>query len=192
VEDGWHRVALVVERDVHFQRNPDLAALMLDAAAPHHPPAAADITLGIGSLSLRMLAIDLPPGCREGPLGRVDRPACEALREEAAVLKDWIKARNDAGDAFVVLGAFARRMGPRDPLLTMMAGGMPLARATEGRDSPCAGGEPFVDHILAGGAARSWMDPATLRVLVFRSDDGLAADQAAEHCAVSIHFRLPG
>ncbi len=188
---GWQRVGIAVRRGIAFTVNPDVTALELDASARRHPGSGADITLDLGGITLRVLAVDLAVGCRDGPLGRFDRPACEVLREQALATQAWIDLRVAAGEAFVMLGAFGREMGPRDPFLALLVKPTPLVRATEGRDSPCAGGEPFVDHILAGGPARDWLRPSTLRVQPFRPSDAVAREQASEHCPVSVHLAIP-
>lgn len=82
-------------------------------------------------------------------------------------------------------------MGPSDGLLAALQQAAPLARATEGHDSPCWGGEHFIDHILAGGAARNWLDPASLRVLVY-SEGTDRKEHLSDHCPVSARFHLPG
>jgi len=189
---GWQRVGLAVRRGIRFAVNPDVAALELDPTARRHPGSGADLTLDLDGTKLRVLAVDLVVGCRDGPLGRFDRPACEILREQALALQAWIGARTQDGEAFVLLGAFGRQMGPRDAFLALLTKPAPLARATEGRDSPCAGGEPFVDHIVAGGPARDWLEPWTLRVQAFRASDMVPREQASEHCAVSVRLMLPG
>ena len=67
-----------------------------------------------------------------------------------------------------------------------------LARATEGHSDPCWGENgDFIDHILAGGAARAWMQPATLRVLVYRETDPALKERLSDHCPVSVRFDLP-
>ncbi len=40
-------------------------------------------------------------------------------------------------------------------------------RATEGRSSPCWGGEAFIDHIVLGNAARDWLQPDGCGVLTY-------------------------
>jgi len=92
---------------------------------------------------------------------------------------------------FLLLGDFNRRMENRDELLSALVATSPLLRATEGRASPCWGGNSFIDHILAGGAARGWMEPNTLRVMVYRETSDAAKQQLSDHCPVSVRFQLP-
>jgi hypothetical protein len=82
-------------------------------------------------------------------------------------------------------------MDGNDDLVAAFATAAPLTRATEGQSSPCWGGNTFIDHILAGGPARAWMQPATMRVLVYRETNPAAKDHLSDHCPVSVRFRLP-
>jgi hypothetical protein len=82
-------------------------------------------------------------------------------------------------------------MDGRDELLAALNQAAPLARATEGKGTPCWGGNSFIDHILAGGAARGWMVPDTLRVMVYRESGEAAKGQLSDHCPVSVRFHLP-
>lgn len=91
---------------------------------------------------------------------------------------------------FVLLGDFNRRMEGRDELLAALNSASPLTRATEGHATPCWGGNTFIDHILAGGAARGWMQADTLRVMTYREGEA-AKESLSDHCPVSIRFRLP-
>ena len=90
---------------------------------------------------------------------------------------------------FIVLGDFNRWMDGNDQVIAALREAAPLARATEGQSSPCWGGERFIDHILAGGAAAHWMQPATLTVQVFRETGEEWKDRLSDHCAVAVHFR---
>jgi hypothetical protein len=48
-----------------------------------------------------------------------------------------------------------------------------------------------VDHIIAGGAARGWMQADSLRVLVYREQGRDWRERLSDHCPVSVRFRLP-
>ena len=63
------------------------------------------------------------------------------------------------GVAFAILGDFNRHMDGRDQFWSALRQAAPLTRATEGRASPCWGGEAFIDHIMLGNAAREWLLP---------------------------------
>ena len=99
--------------------------------------------------------------------------------------------RRADGEPFALLGDFNRWMDGRDELLEALSSTAPLLRATEGKASPCWGGGRFIDHILAGGAARGWMQPATLRVMTYREQEPEWRERLSDHCPVSVRFQLP-
>ena len=186
------RVGLVVRRGIPFTVNPDDVALV----PPHSGlRSGADITLHLPGGDLRVLAVHLKAGCHFSSL-HGDRPACAELARQVPALAAWIRARASAGEAFVVLGDFNRWMDTRnfrpDELWTRLDAVAPLVRATAGYASPCVGGERFIDHIIAGGAARGWLQPRTLRVLVLRERGRVREKRLSDHCPVSVWFRPPG
>ena len=92
---------------------------------------------------------------------------------------------------FLLLGDFNRWMDGRDEFYAALAATAPLLRPTAGQTSPCWGGGGFIDHILAGGAARGWVKPDSLRVLVY-AEQGIAWKQRlSDHCPVSVRLALP-
>ena len=185
------RTGLAIRRGLAFTANPDLTALDLYPAARHRLRSGADITLATPSGPLRLLSVHLKTGCREDPLHRSTRPQCVTLAGQLPPLEAWVAARREEAAAFVLLGDFNRWMSPRDGFWAGLAAAAPLARATEGRTSPCWGGGGFIDHIIAGGAATAWMRPDTLRVLVFRETGREWKERLSDHCPVSVRFQLP-
>jgi endonuclease/exonuclease/phosphatase family metal-dependent hydrolase len=189
------RVGLAIRRGISFTANPDLRGL-----DPYPPDAAeqlrsgADITLHLGGTNLRILAVHLKTGCWEVPLSDRRRRACAVLNEQLPVLERWIAARHREGVPFLILGDFNRVLGPHDAFLAGLDRITPLAVATEGYHNPCWGGRysTFIDQILAGDAARQWMDPASFRVLVYRETAPIWRQRLSDHCPVVVDFRLPG
>lgn len=192
-DDVIQRVGFAVRRGLRFEANPDLAALV--------PPgerlrSGADITLITPGGRLRLLAVHLKAGCREDPIASRRRPACPLLRFQLAALQGWIAQRAAEGVPFVILGDFNRWMEPPDTFWPALQQAAPMLRATAGFSSPCWGGGRFIDHLLAGGAARAWLEPASLHVLVYRDADPALTryedrDRLSDHCPVSALFRLP-
>jgi endonuclease/exonuclease/phosphatase family metal-dependent hydrolase len=180
------RVGIAVRRGLHYDINPDVTAL-----AENHLRSAADVTLHLGSVDLRILAVHLKKGCRDQPLPRAKSPACVELEDQVAPLVNWITERKNEGVPFIILGDFNRWMDGRDALLADLRKAAPLVRATEGRSSPCWGSENFIDHILAGGEAANWMQPSTLRVLIYRETEPAWRDRLSDHCPVSVRFLVP-
>lgn len=184
------RTGFAVRRGLVVERNPDLVALDIDPEARHRLRSGADITVVTPGGRLRLLNVHLKTGCHQARLTSAARN-CQTLSRQVAALQGWVAQRLAEGVPFVLLGDFNRVMDGRDELLAALQGVSPLARATEGQGTPCWGGNSFIDHILAGGAARSWMDPASLRVLVYRETGREAMAGLSDHCPVSVRFRLP-
>ena len=185
------RVGFAVRRGIAVHRNPDLAGLDLYPAAEFRLRSGVDITLDLPSGPIRLLGVHLKTGCQRDRLDTSPRPQCATIRGQIPVLQGWIAQRRAEGVPFLLLGDFNRWMDGSDQVLAMLQSSGPLARATEGHASPCWGGGNFIDHILAGGAARTWMDPATLRVLVYH-EGADRKEHLSDHCPVSVKLHLPG
>ncbi len=185
------RTGLAIRRGLSFTVNPDLTALDLYPNARFRLRSGADITLFLSSGPLRLLAVHLKTGCREDPLFGSARPQCAMLAAQLPPLESWIAARRAEATPFVLLGDFNRWMHGRDAFWAGMNDAAPLVRATAGRSSPCWGGGGFIDHVIAGGAAAAWMQPETLRVLVFRETGQDWKMRLSDHCPVSVRFRTP-
>ena len=183
------RVGFAVRRGIHYLVNPDLTGLDVDPG--HRLRSGADITLQLDS-PLRVLALHLKTGCLDQPLRRTGRRACAELRAQIPPLQRWIAARVEEGVAFAILGDFNRHMAAGDQVWNAMQQAAPLTLTTDGRSSPCWGGEQFIDHILLGGAARGWLEPASLRVLVYRETSDDWRDRLSDHCPLSVRLRLEG
>jgi endonuclease/exonuclease/phosphatase family metal-dependent hydrolase len=189
------RVGFAIRRGIAFRRNPDLTALVPYPDAKFPLRSGADVTLEIGGRSLRLLAVHLKTGCWDVPVG-TRKSACETLDRQIPPLRAWIAAREAEGAAFVVLGDFNRVMDGGDEFHRAIDPGEgeeggALLRADAGRASPCWGGEHFIDHILLGGAARGWMVPDSLRVMVYRQTDPTWKDRLSDHCPVSVGLSVP-
>jgi endonuclease/exonuclease/phosphatase family metal-dependent hydrolase len=186
------RTGFAIRKGLAFVANADLRALdVYPPDAPHPLRSGADITLMLGGSRLRMLAVHLKTGCREDPPSHSRRPACHTLAQQLPVLRNWIAARRQEGIPFVVLGDFNRWMDGDDPFLAALRQVTPLVRATEGHADPCWGGGRFIDHILAGGPAVTWLQPQTLRVMVYHETDPALREHLSDHCPVSVQLKLP-
>ena len=183
------RTGLVVRRGLKYDINPDVTAI---AGDPHlRLRSGADITLHLGTGTLRLLAVHLKQGCQAQPLANSTRRSCVELRTQIDPIKAWVAERTAAGESFLILGDFNRWMDGRDQFLAALQQAAPLSRATEGRSSPCWGAETFIDHILAGGSARAWMRPETLMVMRYRETGPEWKERLSDHCPVSVRLIVP-
>ena len=180
------RVGFAIRHSLAFHANPDLASL-----ATGRLRSGADITLDLPGGRLRLLAVHLKSGCREDRLSGTPRGACETLRDQIAPLQAWVAARRDEGVAFMLLGDFNRWMDNGDGFWAALDRTAPLRRATAGQSSPCWGGGGFIDHLIAGGAARDWMVADSLRVLVYRERGAAWKETLSDHCPVSVRLVAP-
>lgn len=187
-DDVVQRVGFAVRKGLDFTANPDVTSL---DPPQSHLRSGADITLHWAGGKLRLLAVHLKQGCREDRLTDRNRRACPILRDQLAALQEWVAEREADGEAFVLMGDFNRWMDGNDAFYPALQRSGALARVTAGRSSPCWGGEGFIDHIIAGGAARGWVEPATVRVLVYRETGKEWQDRLSDHCPVSVKFALP-
>ncbi len=186
------RVGFAVRRGIPVVPHPDLVALdVYPPAAPAHLRSGADITLDLPGGMLRLLAVHLKAGCRSDPFASSRRPACRVLAAQSRVMQAWVAARAEAGEAFAVLGDFNHLAAADDDVATTLEAAAPLIEPTADHASPCRrGGERFIDRILLGGAARNWLEPESLRVLVYHEPGQIAGRHLSDHCPVSVRLHL--
>jgi endonuclease/exonuclease/phosphatase family metal-dependent hydrolase len=186
------RTGFAVRQGLRFTANPDLVSLNVTPDAPNPLRSGADITLELpGGSKLRLLSLHLKSGCKEDRLGSTARPQCAPLRLQLAALQGWITQRRAEGVPFLLLGDFNRWMQPREEFWQGLEQAAPLLRATAGMASPCWGGGGFIDHIIAGGAARGWMVPNSLRVTVFREQGAEWRARLSDHCPIAVRLAIP-
>jgi endonuclease/exonuclease/phosphatase family metal-dependent hydrolase len=185
-ETDVQRPGFAIRRGLAWRANPDLMELDLAPNARFSLRRGADITVEIAGRSLRLLNVHLRAGCTWDAIAGSERVACVELARQAGHIARWIAARRVAGEAFAVLGDFNRRMEGDDDVFAILARAAPLTRATEGFSNPCWGGAVFIDHILLGGAAREWLVPRSLRVMVYRETDRSFRERLSDHCPVSV------
>ncbi len=135
-----------------------------------------------------MLVVHLKTGCWDNKLQGRGSSACRTLKQQLAVLEQWLAARRAEGVGFVLMGDFNRNMPAGDGFLDGLEQAAPMALATAGYASPCWGGEAFIDHILVGGPVRRWVRPHSLRVMVYRETDAAMKERISDHCPVSIRL----
>ena len=190
-DDVVQRTGFAVRRGLTVERNPDLVGLDVYPDAKFRLRSGADITVVLPGGRLRLLDVHLKTGCHEDRLTS-RRRACETLNRQLPPLEGWMAQRKAEGVPFVLVGDFNRVMDGNDDLLAALNSVSPLLRVTEGKSTPCWGGNTFIDHILAGGPARGWVERETMQVMLYRETDPERKEHLSDHCAVSVQFRLPG
>jgi len=181
------RVGLAIRRGIAVVKNPDLASLDVEPTAKYKLRDGLDATLTLRSGGMvRILVVHLKTGCQSDALASSARPQCALLRLQFPPLAAWIGARAAEKTPFLILGDFNRVFDTPDPVADTIFHAAPLVRATEGFQNPCWDGAPFIDHILAGGAAMRWLEPETLRVQIFREIGQGWKDRLSDHCPVSV------
>ena len=189
-DDVVQRVGFAVRRGIAVHQNPDLVALDIYPTAHFRLRSGVDITLDLPNARIRLLGVHLKSGCHYGSLGSNPSRVCDTLRRQIPPLQGWLAQRREEGVPFVLLGDLNRRMDGRDEMMAALDQAAPLLRVTEGHSTPCWGGNSFIDHIMLGGAARAWLEPNSMRVLVYREGEE-AKERLSDHCPVSIRLDLP-
>jgi endonuclease/exonuclease/phosphatase family metal-dependent hydrolase len=185
------RVGLAIRRGIGFTANPDVTGLDPYPEAHFRLRSGADVTLNLPAGPLRILAVHLKTGCQEEAIATSHRRACETLRAQLPVLTAWVAQRQAEGVAFILLGDFNRVLSPRDGMLAALDAAAPLIQVTAGHASPCWGGGNFIDQIMLGGPARAWLQPDSLRVMVYAETGAEWHDRLSDHCPVSARLTLP-
>ena len=181
------RVGLALRRGFEVTRNPDLLALDVTRPnAEHHLRSGLDVTISRAGMRLRILVVHLKTGCWRHGFDEAAPYPCTMLHAQLAVLQAWLAAREAEHVPFVLMGDFNRNMPVHDIFLDALEAASPMTLATAGHISPCWGGEAFIDHIFAGGPAATWLEPETLRVMVYRETTPEMKERLSDHCAVSV------
>ncbi len=183
------RVGLAVRRGFVVTRYPDLQGLdVTSPGAAHHLRSGLDVSIARDGMRLRILVVHLKTGCWRMGFGGSAPYQCRLLHLQLDVLKSWLEARQAEHIPFVLMGDFNRNMPVHDLFLDALEASAPMVLATAGHISPCWGGEDFIDHIFAGGAAQAWLAPETLRVMVYRETNPDMKERLSDHCAVSVRL----
>lgn len=195
-ENDVQRAGFAIRRGLRFSVNPDLAGLDLNPDARFSLRKGSDITVQLpdnGGL-LRLLSVHLKAGCSAGRLDGESRD-CEQLARQIPPLAGWIAQRRREGVPFMVLGDFNRHLSPRDRMLQMLEEAAPLLHVNAGRMNPCWArderGRPYIDHFLAGGAARGWVRADSFRPVPFTTQDFAQRAKLSDHCPILVTLRTP-
>ncbi|MBP0466246.1 endonuclease/exonuclease/phosphatase family protein [Roseomonas sp. PWR1] len=192
-ETDTQRAGFAWRRGLNVTRNPDVSALDLVPTARRSLRRGADITVRAGEgPPIRLLSIHLDGGCAQGSVRRPDSRDCQNLGRQAEILRDWIAERRREGIAFVILGDFNRRIGRGDEFLAVLEEAAPLVNPADGLRNTCDAGSgrvrPFIDHILLGGPARSWLVRDSFRVMLYAERDPALRERLSDHCPISLRL----
>ncbi len=103
------RVGIAVRRGIGITRNPDVAALDVEAGATFPLRDGLDVTLTLpGGQSLRVLVVHLKTGCQTDRLAGSTRSQCALFARQIPPLAAWAAARQREGTAFLLAGDFNR------------------------------------------------------------------------------------
>lgn len=170
-----------IRHGIAFDRNPDFVAL--EAGNPDLR-SGVDITIHPSTgAGVRLLSVHLKSGCASG----LTNPACAELQRQVPILESWIDERYQAGETFVVLGDFNRRLAvsgdsiwsdwnDNDPP------GQSLTLADAGVAPHC---DPhfhdFIDHFMLGERAAQYV--SGFHEWIY------SGSHLSDHCPVSIDWR---
>jgi endonuclease/exonuclease/phosphatase family metal-dependent hydrolase len=186
---GAQKTGFVVRRSLHAELLPEVEEL-----AQQRLRSGADLRIKLGDRALRLLSIHLKAFCVKESLSASDRD-CEQLQAQIPVLKGWMNARERERVAFGVLGDFNRTLDDKDDVWRELALPGPqraaLLRADRGKMSLCRSrqrGGPFIDHLVWGGGAASWVIPETFRELRYDETDKTTRDKLSDHCPIVVEL----
>jgi endonuclease/exonuclease/phosphatase family metal-dependent hydrolase len=188
---GSQQVGFAYRKGLAVDRHPDLAALDVGGLR-----AGADVTVHVNGKALRLLSVHLKSNCFSAPLSSA-KGACIKLRAQLPVLEAWIDARARAGEPFLVLGDFNRRLDASDPFYLELDDGDPpnadLTLLGAGHVSRCWGGkypEP-IDHMLLSRDALPWLRNNSFAELGYDMEDTPFRAKISDHCPIAVVLR-PG
>ncbi|GAM96836.1 metal-dependent hydrolase [alpha proteobacterium U9-1i] len=170
-----------IRRGLAFDRKPDFTELQGGDADLR---SAVDVSVRISEgQRVRLLSVHLKSGCASG----VGNDACPQFLAQVPVLESWIDARVRAGEEFIVLGDFNRRLAePSDAVWADWNDGDPTgASLVLGAGAVTPRCDPryrsFIDHLIVPVAEVSHV--SNFREWTFGSDP------LSDHCPVSIEWR---
>lgn len=144
-----------------------------------------DISVERGGQAIRLLAVHLKSGCSAGDTSG----ACPVLFDQVPVLHRWIVQREQARDAFIVLGDFNRRLAlAGDSVWKDLNNDLPaqatLVNAGAGNSATCKQRYPdYIDHIVLGGSSVARVQPGSFAEF----DYGVPEPQhPSDHCPISV------
>jgi endonuclease/exonuclease/phosphatase family metal-dependent hydrolase len=204
-ETSVQNLGFAIRRGVKFKCGADLVALALDDTVRR----GVELVLNADTSSeMRLLAVHLKSGCARDTLDS-PREACTRLAQQVPVLEAWIADQVRAKRAFALLGDFNRDLN-REPgpprtadgklvslsgaLAESKAGIFPLVNTSSGSEfrncMPSQTFSGYIDYVLLGNAAASWLVPGTFGRELFPSADA-ERRKLSDHCPVYVRLNIP-
>lgn len=185
------RAGFAYRKGLAVERHPDLDALNVGGVR-----SGADLTVRVNGTPLRLLSVHLKSDCFSASL-RSPKAACVKLALQLPVLEHWIDARAAAGEAFLVLGDFNRRLNASEEFYAELDDGSPpnadLTLLSDGYPSKCWGGKypELIDHMLLSRDALPWLEPGSFSQLEYEPADARFKQKLSDHCPISVAL-VPG
>jgi endonuclease/exonuclease/phosphatase family metal-dependent hydrolase len=194
-----------LRRHIKFRCGPDLEALSLDDTVRR----GVELTIHPGtSAEMHLLAVHLKSGCSRDALDS-PRANCTQLARQVPILASWIASQISAGHPFAILGDFNRDLlretGPaRDAegrvislwqsLATGNKADFRLINTASGAEfrncMPAQTFSGFIDYILLGNGAETWLEAGSFGRELFPSADA-ERRKLSDHCPASVRLNIP-
>ena len=182
------RTGFAVRKTVPRARNPDFSELAVGGLR-----AGTDITVALGTHSVRLLSVHLKSGCFNEPLTNGNN-ACKKLSLQLPKLETWIDARAEEGAPFAVLGDFNRRLfeRPDEPFWKELDDATPpeadLTAPTAGQTPKCWDQKyaQFIDHIVLSKSGQALVRAGSFTQHAYDASDRAKKSVLSDHCPLSV------
>ena len=188
------RNGFAIRKGIAFSVNPPVTALDVERKGGRPVRWGIDVTL-TGANALRLLSVHLKSGCSAG--FKADDEDCPLLMEQVPTIKDWVEAREAAGESFAILGDFNRRLKGDDVEVWQAwntRADLHIA-ALDGDGGPrkpgCDGGKyaEFIDQVVLSDDAFQRWDKSSFGELVY---DERGEAMPSDHCPIAVTIGAAG
>ncbi len=183
-ETGVQRVAIVWKHGI------DLTVVgEVEALGPGRLRESPDVYVKSSEGNFRLLGVHLKSGCFSG---NSNKKACLTLRDQMAIVKDWMDKRQAEGVPYVVAGDFNRRFSASDDFWQSLDNNNPadfnLVAPSITSTANCRDGKyrDFIDHIVMSKSFSHRMVPDSFKQWNYKSWN---PPVVSDHCAIGIYLR---
>ncbi|WP_051326795.1 endonuclease/exonuclease/phosphatase family protein [Aliagarivorans taiwanensis] len=191
--EKWRQhTGFAIRSDLKYTRYPDLD---FESTGLRNMRNAVDIGIvQTDGTELRLLAVHLKSGCFSNQSNA--QRACDTLSLQVPLLDAWIKQREAAGDAYILLGDFNRRLKRSgDAIFGQLQAASPaqLLFPSNQTTSKCLtrGNKlysEYIDHILVSEAAATRKVPQSFKQTTFALAD-IPLRKLSDHCPIHIEYQ---